>query len=92
VNTGQPTIADFQEILQVIVVVTHDIAIIATALAALMVVVAGMFLMFDRDTSHQARLTRLGFIKNVLTAYGIIITAAFILQLITQALAAGGIQ
>jgi len=89
---NQPTIANFQEIFKVIQVVAHDIALIATALAALMVVVAGMYLMFDRDTSHQARLTRMGFIKTVLIAYAIVISAAFILQLITQALAAGGIQ
>jgi nitrate reductase gamma subunit len=89
---NQPTIADFQHIFLVIQTVTHDIAIIATGLAGLMIVVAGMFLMFDRDTSHQARMTRMGFIKNVLIAYGIIIAAAFILQLITQAFAAGGIQ
>jgi hypothetical protein len=86
-----PTIANFQHIFTVIQVVTKDTAIIATALAALMVVVAGLFLMFDRDTSHQARMTKMGFIKTVLIAYGIIIAAAFILQTISQAFTAGGI-
>ena len=87
----KPTIAHFPHILTVIQVVTHDIAAIATAIAVLMLVVAALFLMFDRDGSQQARTARMDFIKTVLIAYGIIIAAVFILATISQAFAAGGI-
>ncbi len=91
-NTTQPTIANFQAILTVIQVVTKDIAAIGGGLAVLMIVVAAIFLMFDRDSSHQARMVKMSFIKNVLIAYGIVLAATFILGTIAQALKVGGIS
>jgi hypothetical protein len=90
-NQAQPTIANFQHIVTVIQIVTKDLALVATAVAALMVVTAGLLLMFDRDTSQQARMNRMTFIRTVLIGYGIVIAAVFILATITQAFTAGGI-
>ncbi len=90
-NNPQPTIANFQAILTVIQVVTKDIAAIGGALAVLALVIAGMFLMFDRGMSYQARTDTKGFMKNVLIGYGVVLAAVFILGTIAQALKVGKI-
>lgn len=57
---------------------------IATALAALMVVVAGMMIMVDREASMEKRGQRLAFLKTVLIGYAVVVGATFLLNLVQQ--------
>ena len=89
---ADPPIADFQNITNVIKNITTSVFDVATALVALMVIIAGIYMMFNRDSSVNARLERLSFLKTVLTGYAIIFAGNFLVQLITTSLQSGGIN
>jgi TrbC/VIRB2 pilin len=87
----KPMIGNFTNIATVITNVSNGVFKIASVLAILMVIIAGVFLMFDRDTSMAGRLQKLGFLKTVLLGYAIIFAANFLITTINQALGSGGI-
>ena len=90
-NTGTP-IADFGKITAVIQNVTASIFDVSTALVALMIIVAGIYLMFNRESSMADRMQKLGFLRTVLTGYAIIFAGNFLVQLVTTSLMSGGIN
>lgn len=85
-------IANFTNIARAIQNVVTGIFQITTPLAILLIIGAGIYLMFDRNHSFQARLEKLYFLKNVLIGYAIIFAANFILTTLTQILQSGGIN
>jgi hypothetical protein len=85
-------ITQFDNIANVIKNVTTGVFNVSTALVALMILAAGIYLMFNRDTSLAGRLEKLSFLKTVLTGYAIIFAGNFLVQLLTSSLQSGGIN
>src|SRR5216110_962695 len=90
-NEFMNTIGDFGKIIQVINNVATGVFNVSTALVALMVILVGIYLMFNRDTSISARLEKLSWLKTVLMGYGIILSGTFLVHLVTTSLQSGGI-
>jgi len=86
------TINGFNNITQVIQNVTGGVFGVSTAVVALMIIIAGIYLMFNRDTSMSARLEKLSWLKTILTGYAIIFAGNFLVQLVTSSLQSGGIN
>ena len=84
-------ITQFDQIKNVVSNVSTGVFNVATALVLLMIIIAGIYIMFNRDSSMQARLEKLGFLKTVLTGYAVIFAGNFLVQLVNGALASGGI-
>jgi len=76
--------AGFAQIVTAVNNVKQGVFDIATALAALMVIVAGMMIMVDREASMDKRGQRLAFLKTVLLGYAVVVGATFLLTLMQQ--------
>ena len=50
----------------------------------MLIVVAGMMIMFDRDSSTEKRGQRLAFLRTVLIGYGIVLGAHVLISLFKQ--------
>lgn len=76
-------------IVQDIGVVENSVFKIATALATMLVVVAGVMIMFDRESSTEKRGQRLAFLRTVLIGYGIVLGAHVLISIFSQVVPTG---
>jgi hypothetical protein len=84
-------IPQFTNIATVIANISTGVFAVSSALVGLMIIVCGIYLMIDRNTSFAGRLERLGFLKNVLMGYAVIFGGNFLVQLLKAALLSGGV-
>jgi hypothetical protein len=79
---------DLNDLMNEVVTVQGYMFSIGTALAALMVTVAGLYIMLDRDVSAHKRSERLAFVRSVLVGYGIILGANLLVGALITAMGA----
>ncbi len=82
---GPPALPpEIGRVVQEVGVVENSVFAIASALATMLIVVAGMMIMFDRDSSTEKRGQRLAFLRTVLIGYGIVLGAHVLISLFKQ--------
>jgi len=77
---------EINDIISAIGTIEGFIIPIATALVVLMIMVAGLYIVFDRDISVAKRGERLAFIRSILIGYTIILGANLLVTLLIFAL------
>ena len=80
IPAGNPT--DVSAITKAIGTIQTYVVSIATALVVLMIIVAGVFIIIDRDVSTTKRGERLAFIRSILIGYAIVLGANFLVGLL----------
>jgi hypothetical protein len=78
-----PQITQVQTIIDAITAIQGYVLKIATALAGLMIVIAGVYIILDREMAVQKRGERLAFIRSVLIGYGIVLGANVLITIMT---------
>jgi hypothetical protein len=82
--------AEITTVVQDIGVVENSVFKIATALATMLIVVAGVMIMFDRESSTEKRGQRLAFLRTILIGYGIVLGAHVLISIFSQVVPTGG--
>lgn len=77
---------EINDIISAIGTIESFIIPIATALVVLMIMVAGLYIVFDRDISVAKRGERLAFIRSILIGYTIILGANLLVTVLIHAL------
>lgn len=73
---------EVNEITTAIQIITNTVLAIASGLAVLMIVIAGVFIILDREAAVNKRGERLAFIRSILIGYGIVLGASVLVNIL----------